>query len=70
MTREYLLWKVKEDWMRFPCFTQGCYEEATHIVRIEFGSALVQLCLCGDCSDEPPDSIINKVTAKQKFSVN
>ena len=70
MTREYLRWKAKEDWMRFSCFTIGCYEEATHIVRIEFGPALVQLCLCGDCSDEPPDSIISGVATKQKFSNN
>jgi len=66
MTSEYLRWTAKDDLRPLFCFTRGCNEEAIHIVRIEFGPALVQLCLCGDCSNESPDSIISGVTVKQK----
>ncbi len=70
MTRERLHWTAKDDWSPFFCFTKGCYEEATYIVRFELGSASVQLCLCGDCSDETPESLISSITAKQGPSIN
>ena len=70
MTRKRLHWTVKDDWSPFYCFTKGCYEEATYIVRVELGPALVQLCLCCDCSTEAPESMINGVTAKQERTIN
>ena len=63
MTRERLHWTVKDDWSPFFCFTKSCYEEAIYIVRIKLGPASVQLCLCSDCSDEAPESIINGTIA-------
>ena len=68
MTRERLHWTVKADWSPFFCFTKGCNKEASYVVRIELESAIVQLCLCGDCSDEAPDSIMSGVTAKQEHT--
>lgn len=64
MTRERLRWKVREDWTPFFCFSNGCYEEARYIVRVDLGPASLQLCLCGDCSNQPPESMIDSVTAK------
>ena len=66
MTRERLHWKVRDDWSPFFCFSNGCNEEARYVVRVALGPASVQLCLCGDCSNQSPDSMISRVTAQHK----
>jgi hypothetical protein len=70
MKREPISWKNGKYWRPFPCFSIECDNEATQFVRIEFGPALVNLCLCDDCSVENPEAIMKSVKSKQMDAIN
>jgi hypothetical protein len=54
----------------FPCFVRGCRKEARHLTRIRDGVAVVQLCLCDDCRNKCPESILHGLTVQPKKTLH
>lgn len=60
MEAKPILWEVPRSKSRpFRCFVSGCENEAGHLSKFTHGAAVVQVCLCDDCVNEQPESIIN-----------
>jgi hypothetical protein len=62
METKPILWEVPRLRDRqFPCFVGDCEKDAGYLTKFSYGCAIVQVCLCGDCLEKSPESILNSL---------
>lgn len=54
-----IVWKALDYYnRRFPCFIRGCEKDAQYIAKIRYGETAVRVCLCNECQNKPPETIL------------
>jgi hypothetical protein len=64
------LWEIPRGRKPFPCFIRDCKKKAEHLMKFMHGDALVQVCLCGDCLQKSPESILRGLRIQPRNTFN
>lgn len=65
-----LIWKVPRHDESFPCFVQGCHQEASHLAKMRNGDVVVQVCLCDQCLHKSPKVILESLGLRSEKILN
>jgi len=65
-----LMWQVPRYKEIFPCFVQGCHQEASHVAKMRQGDIVVQVCLCRECLRKSPQVILESLGIRSRKILN
>jgi len=65
-----LMWQVPRYKEIFPCFVQGCHQEASQVAKMRQGDIVVQVCLCRECLRKSPQVILESLGIRSQKILN
>jgi hypothetical protein len=57
-------WNTQHHCHPLRCFVIDCQKEAQHLVRLRYGEAIIQACLCDACHTKPPNTILKSLVKR------